>query len=512
MSNASRPTWSAATGSATATTAQYSSRDLTAHAKLKLRQTGQGAPEEMRKRDLRAELLGEKQSVVNVEDDKDIELLQASVSEPEAGSNSDSDSDSEEEEEEEEEDDTEALLLELEKIKKEREAERLRQDSAKLERSIHGNPLLDPDRNSFTIVAATVAKLYLTSMRPDRWTPQGHEGALVLLKDRTLGGLFFRLVHLDNARIVWEHEVCFDFEYRLDCDFFHSFESDDGRQIGLLFADEKEAADFAQVVYQKSEILQLSSRRSGDNSPSREGSIKSVTDKESGGFFGLFRSKKDKRRSSELTANDIGDPTEFRHLAHIGFNASTGAFDVQNIPAEWKAIFQKAGVTTEQLENKDTAGFIADFVKQMDGPGKSSSQQSFKTRNKGPPPPPPAKSIKGPAPPPPTRSRPETRQESPMLNTQREVPMPEEGLLNPKPTPQAVPMDAGRANLLASIRNTDKQQLRAVERSNSTNSLNTPSVASDDQSDIMASMLAKALAERNRKLAHSDSDNDDSEW
>jgi protein CWC15 len=93
----------------------------------------------MRQRDLRAELLGDKQSVVDVEDDADIELSQASVSESEPSSDS------------EDEDDTEALLLELEKIKKEREAERLRLDSAKLERSIHGNPLLDPDRASFTV-------------------------------------------------------------------------------------------------------------------------------------------------------------------------------------------------------------------------------------------------------------------------------------------------------------------------------------------------------------------------
>lgn len=59
-----------------------------------------------------------------------------------------------------------------------------------------------------------------------------------MLKDRALGGLFFRLVSFevilferydytkDEAKVVWEHEVYFDCEYRIDCEFFHSFESD----------------------------------------------------------------------------------------------------------------------------------------------------------------------------------------------------------------------------------------------------------------------------------------------
>lgn len=111
-------------------------------------------------------------------------------------------------------------------------------------------------------MAATISRVYSTTLRADRWTPLGHEGALLLLKDRSLGGLFLRLVSLPHGKLVWEHEIPFDFEYRLDADFFHSFESDQGAQIGLLFADEGEAGQFAQLVYQKSEILQINNSSS----------------------------------------------------------------------------------------------------------------------------------------------------------------------------------------------------------------------------------------------------------
>ena len=91
----------------------------------------------------------------------------------------------------------------------------------------------------------------------------------------------------------------------------------------------------------------------------------------------------------------IGAPSNFRHLAHIGFDPNTG-FDIKNIPPEWKSLFDKAGITKEQLENKDTAKFIVDFVQSKGGPAPekqpapSTSSSPSKT-NRGPPPPPPSR-------------------------------------------------------------------------------------------------------------------------
>lgn len=346
--------------------------------------------------------------------------------------------------------------------------------------------------------------------------------------------------------------------------------------MGFLFVSEREADDFARVVYQKSEILQISSnsvsRRSSTIIPkdNHDESIKSSKASEKsetvsgsgggGGFFGLFRRSREKELSNtkgedswkrksrslgELTADDIGDPTDFQHLAHIGFNSSTGAFDVQNIPVEWKAIFQKAGVTREQLENRETAGFIADFVKQNvpSGPVRTTSQTTLNKTTpikKGPPPPPPIKSIKAPPPAPPSR-RPLVvggggsgtgggstntfpTQNIPQIdsvNSISRVPVvppittlsesEDENRKQGEKSSFKLPVDAGRAQLLASIRSAGNISLKHVEREESSSSP-APTTGSEDQSDVMATMLAKALAERNRKLAHSDSDQSDTDW
>ena len=149
MTNAARPTWSAALGAAQAPTFQYSSKDLKSHSKLKLRSFGQDAPEEVRQRDLRAELSlleakarGDEpvrvpaQDEIRVDETVDDDKISVSSQEPI----------------DDDEDDTEALLLELEKIKKEREAERRRREEMEqLERTqnaISGNPLLSMGGNA----------------------------------------------------------------------------------------------------------------------------------------------------------------------------------------------------------------------------------------------------------------------------------------------------------------------------------------------------------------------------
>jgi protein CWC15 len=146
MTSAHRPTWAAALGGSglrdgaiSAPTYRYSSKDLAAHTKLKFRQIGQDAPEEVGSKDLKHELLG-----------SDL-LLTEDLPAPtglEMGGDIDADIDEEDlnnspEEEGNEEDDTTELLRELEKIKKERAEEAARKAALEESKVIHGNPLLN---------------------------------------------------------------------------------------------------------------------------------------------------------------------------------------------------------------------------------------------------------------------------------------------------------------------------------------------------------------------------------
>ncbi|KAG5338983.1 hypothetical protein C0989_005444 [Termitomyces sp. Mn162] len=159
MSTAHRPTWDPAQArDVKGGSRQFSVRDMAAHTKLKFRQVGQTSTEEVKKRDLRTELLVAEQEARNKkrkaegkpplpieggqedeEANKRRKLLQEALemdkddeddeneekdSQKEKGADSENDdSDSDDDE-----DDTAELLRELEKIKRERAEEKARQE------------------------------------------------------------------------------------------------------------------------------------------------------------------------------------------------------------------------------------------------------------------------------------------------------------------------------------------------------------------------------------------------
>ncbi|KAF8963612.1 Pre-mRNA-splicing factor Cwf15/Cwc15 [Flammula alnicola] len=156
MSTAHRPTWDPAQAKdVKGGSRQFSVRDMAAHTKMKFRQVGQTSTDEVKKRDLRAELLAAEQEARNKkrkaegkpplledtpgeadeETHKRRKLLQEAMELDKDDEESDEDKDKEDEDEDEseeesdEEDDTAELLRELEKIKRERAEEKARQDS-----------------------------------------------------------------------------------------------------------------------------------------------------------------------------------------------------------------------------------------------------------------------------------------------------------------------------------------------------------------------------------------------
>ncbi|KAJ8495913.1 hypothetical protein ONZ45_g12660 [Pleurotus djamor] len=163
MSTAHRPTWDPAQAKdVKGGSRQFSVRDMAAHTKLKFRQVGQTSAAEVKKRDLRAELLLAEQEAKNKkrkaegkpplplengsvsteadeETNKRRKLLQEALeldkddddddddeeaSHKDGKSKDNEDEDDSEEDSDEDEDDTAELMRELEKIKRERAAEK----------------------------------------------------------------------------------------------------------------------------------------------------------------------------------------------------------------------------------------------------------------------------------------------------------------------------------------------------------------------------------------------------
>ena len=175
MTSAARPTWSAALasggglrdGSSSAPTLQTCAKDQPGHMKLKLRQMGQDAPEEIRSKNFRNETAVSEVApriLSNfISGDSDVEIDDyISDEERREGSNInnitynnktetdlneiETENDDDIDEDIDEDGDEEELMRELEKIRKERETEKLAKEKKAAESDPHsvlsGNPLL----------------------------------------------------------------------------------------------------------------------------------------------------------------------------------------------------------------------------------------------------------------------------------------------------------------------------------------------------------------------------------
>lgn len=78
------------------------------------------------------------------------------------------------------------------------------------------------------------------------------------------------------------------------------------------------------------------------------------------------KGKKDKSRKSKLSKEDIGAPTNFQHVQHVGWSNETG-FDMQNLDPSLQQFFDKAGVSKEHLTDASTRTFIYDFLDKHGG-------------------------------------------------------------------------------------------------------------------------------------------------
>jgi uncharacterized protein (DUF1499 family) len=91
---------------------------------------------------------------------------------------------------------------------------------------------------------------------------------------------------------------------------------------------------------------------------------------------------------------EVSAPYEFQHVSHMGYDVSSGKWDVNNIPQEWKETFKAAGIRKKDLQSKEIAeklyAAINDFskssinvkqVSQLNPPSSGESSPAVISRN-----------------------------------------------------------------------------------------------------------------------------------
>ncbi|NXL90156.1 WASL protein, partial [Alectura lathami] len=235
-------------------------------------------------------------------------------------------------------------------------------------------------------------------------------GVACLVKDNPQRSYFIRIYDIKDGKLLWEQELYNNFVYNSPRGYFHTF-AGDTCQVGLNFANEEEAKQFRKTV---TELLGRRQRKSekrrdppnGPNLPMATVDIKNpeiTTNRfytpQVNNISYTKEKKKGKTKKRRLTKADIGTPSNFQHIGHVGWDPNTG-FDVNNLDPELKNLFDLCGISEAQLKDKETSKVIYDFIEKTGGVEAVKNE----LRRQAPPPPPPCRGGPPPPPPPPPHS------------------------------------------------------------------------------------------------------------
>uniref|UniRef100_A0A6Q2WZJ9 WASP actin nucleation promoting factor b n=1 Tax=Esox lucius TaxID=8010 RepID=A0A6Q2WZJ9_ESOLU len=278
-------------------------------------------------------------------------------------------------------------------------------------------------------LATTVAQLYMALPHsPTCWSLQ-HTGVACFVKDNPRRSYFIRIFDLKKGQMIWEQELYNQMFYHCPRPFFHTFAADDC-QVGLNFANDQEAEYFLSVVDEK--IAQRNQRNQQGYYPLYRGGLPPLPGKRPGSppspsmatidimnpdiQASRYRSvapvpapafvskgkkdkKKDKKKSSKISKADIGAPSGFKHVSHVGW-------DPNNLDPDLKKLLSCAGISEADLNDESTSQLIQQVIEDSGGMEavkmamNSGASSSFPPGRSGPLPPVPSSCSFPPAPPP----------------------------------------------------------------------------------------------------------------
>ncbi|KAM4611116.1 actin nucleation-promoting factor WAS-like [Polymixia lowei] len=267
-------------------------------------------------------------------------------------------------------------------------------------------------------MATAVVQLFMALPHsPSSWSLQ-HTGVVCFVKDNPQRSYFIRLFDVKAGKLVWEQELYNQIVYSRPCPFFHTFAADDC-QVGLNFTSAQEAEFFLNAVEEK--INQRNNRQEKKQRPlpsNERGALPQLPHGRGPGSPSMVtvdiqntdiqasrhrsvpmvasspvakkgkKDKKNKKKGSKLSKADIGAPSGFTHVSHVGW-------DPNNLDPDLLKLLSSAGISEAEMKDEETSQLIYDFIEQSGG--MEAVKQEMNRGAAAPPPPPPGR--QGPLPP-----------------------------------------------------------------------------------------------------------------
>ncbi|XP_046439003.1 neural Wiskott-Aldrich syndrome protein-like [Daphnia pulex] len=230
-----------------------------------------------------------------------------------------------------------------------------------------------------SMASAVVQVCFADPPNRSQWNKR-HCGVVCFIKDNIKRSYFLRVFCLDRQSAIWEQELYSSFDYCAPRPYFHTFEGDECR-IGFNFANEGEAEYFLMAIKEylrmkseKRERRRLSQQQVQQPQPGKHtpvatnGSVPKSTAVRSATITNRItvtkKGKKDKNK--KITKADIGGPSDFKHISHVGWDPNQG-FALDNVDPNLLKFFARAGISENHLKDKATREFIYDFIDKHGG-------------------------------------------------------------------------------------------------------------------------------------------------
>jgi len=234
-----------------------------------------------------------------------------------------------------------------------------------------------------TSLATGVIQLLITSPpRHTEWQLFG-TGVICFVKNNQKRSYYFRLYDFDQKNPIWEQEIYLHINYLQPDPLFHMFEADNCL-AAFNFADQTDSLNFRNVVKEKADFIirmltteERPKERPKDkpkgkpkekpqqnltNNSLKVPNVSPVRARSLDSLQTNYKNSNSKTKSKQkISKLEIGSPTNFRHIQHIGWNPETG-FDFNVSDPKLHSFFEMAGVSADLLDDVDTRKFIFDFI------------------------------------------------------------------------------------------------------------------------------------------------------
>ncbi|KFD60806.1 hypothetical protein M514_27026, partial [Trichuris suis] len=222
--------------------------------------------------------------------------------------------------------------------------------------------------NIQTLATAVVQLFAAEPPSRDQWTKK-HVGVVCLVKDYSAHGYFLRMYDITNGFLLWEQFMFDEFYSTRLCDELIAFEGDNC-VYGLNFSSTDEATEFKRALDLKVQALQKRIARkvaqSQVSAASTYGRSTAYTPRftpvtnmgvvmpSNCGFITKTKPK-GRKHKKRITKEEIGEPTNFEHRVHVGWDPETGyaghAVTDENEP-DIQAILRMVNLPTDFKEDK----------------------------------------------------------------------------------------------------------------------------------------------------------------